>query len=877
VLGRQGDAGMVAEEPALTFAGLLRQLRSEARLTQEELAEAASLSPRSISDLERGINHTARRDTALLLAGALGLDGQARELFVAAARGRSPARMRYATRAPRRDLPAPADLFVGREGELADLSRMLAGAWTRLVTLTGPPGIGKTRLAIACAAAYAERTGCVAVFVDLAPLRDPALVMVELARALDVEPRTGTDLIGQLASTVGNEDRLLVLDNWEHLLAAAPDLGLVLATCQRLLVLATSRERLRLSAEQEFPVPPLAMPAPADAADLDLLGANPSVVLLVDRARRINPGFALTAANAPLLASACVRLEGVPLAIELAAARLKVLTPGELVFRLGSRMEVLAGSARDVPARQRALRNAIAWSYDLLNVGERALFRELSVFVGSWTLADADDVCSGATGDLFAVVESLLDKSLIRRLPGDEETAEFAMLESLREYAAHQLTSHGETGEMRARHVSHYAGLAAEFDASVGLPEERRWMLRLGRHHANMRAALDYCLETGQDTRALMLAAALGWYHHTRGDLGQGQAVLDRVLSADVWQRDPPDADGPAATGALPSALVVGGVLAWGTGQLSLAKDLLLQAFERCEQRGDLRRAAIACAFLGHVARARGQWEASASWHRRAAAGFGQGGNTQGVAWAQHDLGLLARDRGDLRAAAALFRASLRDFRELDYPWAVAWSAWGLGTVLIAGGEVDEACPLLAEALQIYREFNDPRGIAQCLEALAQIAGELAHHETAARLIGSAAAMRARLAAPPPDAEQVRTSALERALARSLGPEAAERLRQQGRAMSAQQAAELGMAVAMGDAPADPDRYRPVSLTHRERQVAALVASGRTNRQIGRMLGISEKTTEVHLHHVMSKLEARSRAEVAAWAVTHHLSAPAGT
>ena len=318
---------------------------------------------------------------------------------------------------------------------------MLAHAQTRLVTLTGPPGIGKTRLAVACASAHAERSGCAPVFVDLAPVRDPALVMVELAQAVGVEPRGGTDLTGQLAAALGHEERLVVLDNCEHLLAAAPDVGRVLAACPRLRVLATSRERLRLSAEQEFPVPPLAMPAPADVADLSSLAANPSVALLLDRARRTNPSFDLTAANALLLASACVRLEGLPLAIELAAARLKVLTPGELVFRLSSRMEVLAGSTRDVPARQRALRSAIAWSYDLLDSGERALFRRLSVFAGGWTLADAGSVCAVNGDDALAMVESLLDKSLIRRLPGDEQTAEFSMLESLREYAAEQLAA----------------------------------------------------------------------------------------------------------------------------------------------------------------------------------------------------------------------------------------------------------------------------------------------------------------------------------------------------------------------------------------------------------------------------------------------------
>ena len=405
--------------------------------------------------------------------------------------------MQDAGRVSHGDLPSPADLFVGRDGEMEAVSRMLARAQTRLVTLTGPPGIGKTRLAVACATAHAERTGCAPVFVDLAPVREPALVLVELAQALDVEPRGGMDLTGQLAAALGRQERLVVLDNCEHLLAAAPDVGRVLAACPRLRVLATSRERLRLSAEQEFPVPPLAMPAPADVADLSFLAANPSVALLLDRARRTNPGFDLTPANALLLASACVRLEGLPLAIELAAARLKVLTPGELVFRLSSRMEVLAGSTRDVPARQRALRSAIAWSYDLLDPGERALFRRLSVFAGGWTLADAGSVCAMNGNDALTMVESLLDKSLIRRLPGDEQTAEFSMLESLREYAAEQLASHAEAEETRARHAGHYAGLAAQFEASLGLPEEQTWLQRVGRHHADLRAALDYCLERG--------------------------------------------------------------------------------------------------------------------------------------------------------------------------------------------------------------------------------------------------------------------------------------------------------------------------------------------------------------------------------------------
>jgi hypothetical protein len=250
-------------------------------------------------------------------------------------------------------LPVSADLFVGRDGEMEALARLLDDARTRLLTLTGPPGIGKTRLAVAAAAAHAEATGRAAAFVDLVPVRDPDMVTVELARALDVDGRDRADPVDQMAAAVAAQDRVVVLDNCEHLLAAAPSLGRVLAACPGLRVLATSREPLRLSAEQEFPVPPLPLPAAGDVTDLVAVAANPSVALLVDRARRVHPRFALTERNAASVVAACVRLEGLPLALELAAARLKVLSPGELAFRLGHRMELLASRSRDVPARHR--------------------------------------------------------------------------------------------------------------------------------------------------------------------------------------------------------------------------------------------------------------------------------------------------------------------------------------------------------------------------------------------------------------------------------------------------------------------------------------------------------------------------------------------
>jgi hypothetical protein len=267
---------------------------------------------------------------------------------------------------------------------------------------------------------------------------------------------------------------------------------------------------------------------------------------------------------------------------------------------------VLAGSTLDVPARQRALRSAIAWSYDLLDPGEQALFRQLSVFAGAWTLADAAAVCGLPSGEVLAAVESLLEKSLIRRLPGDAETAEFSMLESLREFAAEQLASHAEAEGARAWHARHYAALAVQFEAAIGLPEERAWMPRADRHHADLRAALDHCLARGQDAWAFALAAALGWYHYARGDPRHGQAVVGSVLPLAAGMAEPAANDDDGATSDLDCLLIVGGILAWTTGEADRAQDLLLRALGHSERRDDMRRAAIACAFLGHVARAGG-------------------------------------------------------------------------------------------------------------------------------------------------------------------------------------------------------------------------------------------------------------------------------
>jgi non-specific serine/threonine protein kinase len=300
-----------------------------------------------------------------------------------------------------------------------------------------------------------------------------------------------------------------------------------------------------------------------------------------------------------------------------------------------------------------------------------------------------------------------------------------------------------------------------------------------------------------------------------------------------------------------------------------------LQAALRTSDGGtDLRHASVARAFLGHVARLGGRYQESAEWHRHAAAGFERNGNRVGAAWARHDLGLLARDRGDLDEAVSLQRAAIRELRDLDYPWAVAWAAWALGTALCLRGAPEQAAPVLGEALATFHTLDDTRGVAQCFEGLARVACELAAYEAGARLIGAAAVLRRRLGTPASEADAAFVDAVDANLAAALGADAADRLRQSGRTMRLAEAIDMATAIAAGQAPADV-RSAAVALTRRERQVAALVASGRTNRQIGKALGIAEKTAEVHVQHTMAKLGARSRAEVAAWAVANNLLAGA--
>jgi len=764
-------------------------------------------------------------------------------------------------------LPRPALPLIGREAELTPVLATLSEPDARLVTLTGPPGVGKTRLALAVAAEAAPRFADGVVFVDLAPVQDPGLVLGQVARALGLPDAPGGRVSARVMDALVDKEVLLVVDNCEQVLAAGLDLTEPLRACPGGRLLVTSRERLHLAAEREFPVGPLAVPHSDDVADLDRLVAVPAVAMLVARVRCVQPAFAVTAANAQAVTEICQRLDGLPLALELAAARAKLFTPAELADRLRDRMAVLTTNARDAPARHRTLRAALEWSYDLLAEHERTLFRRLSAFVGSWTLDAAEQVCGDRDTDVLDVVGSLLDKSLVRR-PTQGGVTEFVLLESLRQYAAELLAADGDAGATRDRHAAHFTEAAVAMEAAIGLPAESDWWSGASAsEEANFLSAWEHSLAEGHLGRALHLAAALGWHSFFRGHLGTGRARLDRTLQAAA--EAPPD-------DALAAASVAAGVLAWTVGEVGAARIHLQSGLAISENGRDRRRTAVASSFLGHIARTEGRFADAAAHHRRAAELYREIRSVSGYAWTRYDLGLLALRSGDRAAAVRELTDGLALFRRLDYGWAIGRCAWALAMARLHDRALDEAGALLVEALDRHRAVGDTRGLAQCLEAAGGVLGARGRGDAGARLLGAAAECRQRLAAPLPDEDRADHDAALHAVRRDIGPEPAEQAFAEGRGLRPDEAADLARTALDEPDPAPPPAtpaaprraaVRPGGLTRREAQVADLVAAGRTNRQIARALTISEKTVEVHVHNVIAKLGAQSRTEVATWVV----------
>jgi predicted ATPase/DNA-binding XRE family transcriptional regulator len=719
-------------ELGLSFAGLLRQLRGEARLTQEELAEAAGLSPRSVSDLERGITRTTHKDTALLLAGALGLAEPVRALFVLAARGRGPAADVLAARQKvpspaRHNLPAPLTSFVGREQDLARLEGLLGQA--RLVTLTGAGGAGKTRLALECASGVLGRFPDGVWLADLAGISDPGLVAVAVMEALGVRQEGGLSVLEALGYRLRSVDLLLVLDNCEHLLDACAELaGALLRGAPGLRVLATSREPLGVPGEVVYLVPPLALPS--ESADGEETGAAAAVRLFLDRAAAARGG---AAADVALVAAGriCRTLDGLPLAIELAAARMGTLSATEIEAHLADRFAFLAYRRPVADPRHQALRVALDWSYELLTAEERELFDELSVFAGSFGLAQLADVC--AAGDEAAaleVIDRLAAKSMLTADPAEGGTR-YRLLETLREYAAARLAKAGDADAARQRHAVAFLSLA----------EQNQGLAVLSRDHDNFRSALDWSLSIG-DELGPRLALALGGFWLARGLLQEGREWLERALAqsladqrlragllrllgtvlyeaGELNQAEAALADGAeaaAAAGATGERARIQVMLAEIHNDLGGSNAVALEECQAAtavlESEGDLQGLAEAWLFAAKLQANDGGWSPEQQGYERAIAYARQSGNhrvrIQASFWLAKELSTLP-----ISADAAIARVERLLHDAGGDRWAEAHLLMVLSVIYGCAGRVADARAALARSRTLFTRFGGRLALAQ--------------------------------------------------------------------------------------------------------------------------------------------------------------------
>ncbi|HEY7355324.1 MAG TPA: LuxR C-terminal-related transcriptional regulator, partial [Ktedonobacterales bacterium] len=664
-------------------------------------------------------------------------------------------------------LPIPLSPLIGREQEMQTLSALLQREEVRLLTLTGAAGVGKTRLALQVAAALAQVFADGAHFVPLAPVSDPARVMPTLAQSFGLHAPDSSSAHRLLQTALQEQQLLLVLDNLEQVVQAGPELANLLEVCPALKLLVTSREVLHLRPEQIFPVPPLALPVlPTRAAsgglDLAALVENPAVHLFLQRAQAAQPDFVLTASNARTIAEICLRLEGIPLALELAAPRLKLLSPSALLARLEGRLHVLTGGARDLPDRQRTLRDTIAWSYNLLTPPEQLLFRRLAVFVGGCTLQAVEALCQRLDGEPTAMLDdltSLLDKSLVQRTAPTEDGPRFLLLEMLREFGLERLAAAGELEGTRLAHALAYVQLAEEaFLALSASREERWWLEQLERDIENFRAALRWLIEQGESGQhsmepALRLGGALERYWLPRGYGQEELNLMERALHHRSGV--------PAAVQAQALSCAANMVLHTGTN-LERAEALAEEMLEFCREQGDQHGCARALALLGLAAAFRGDAAQATTRHKEALALRRASADEEGIAWSLLDLarvGLYA-DADPARAEAQLAE-SLALFRQRGHQFGCARVLDLWSDLALLQRELARARQLSEEALALFQELGIRRGIWACHSRLQDIALYADDREAAHHYAQQSKAARRLMSEPDDDPEELQLAATE--------------------------------------------------------------------------------------------------------------------
>lgn len=810
------------EEQQESFGERLRRLRESAGLSQESLAERAGLSANAISAIERGERKRPYPDTIRRLADALGLDtGERGHLVDAVRSGRrngTTGETGVAGPAPTA-LPMPPDALLGRESEVTTVCDLLCRGEYRLLTLTGPGGIGKTRLALHLAHLMHDNFPDGIAWVDLAPLSDATLVLPAISKTLGIRTTPGELTYASLQAAIGARRTLMVLDNAEHVRDAAPDIADLLHHCAGLKMLATSRAPLDVRGEQQYAVPPLSLPPAGNGVRLESLSSIPSVQLFVRAVQLKLPSFQLEQEHAEAIATICRRLDGVPLALELAAARVPLLGIQALRERLDAVLPLLTGGKQDLPSRQRTMESTIRWSYDLLSQDAQHLFRVLSVFSGGWTLDAAETVAVGAgCADLglFDGLAILIDHSLVRRIDDARGRPRYTMMETFREFARQRLREAGEEADAVRAHLCWMMSFAGAAEPHLVGPAQDYWLDQLANEHDNLRAALGSGLPGAEGDR-VRLAGSSWRFWYMRGYFAEGRTWLERCI----------EQPGDAIDDTIATALNGAGILAQESGDFASAETFYNRALSLRRSSGDTRGLASTLSNLGLLADHRGDYDRAIALYEESLGLCKEPYHPSGVANALNNLGLVYRDLGDFARARELHQQSLPILRSIGDQRSTANALNNLGNIAGDLGEVDEAISLHKESLAIRERLDDRPGIAMSLKNLGNMArlqgdtlgaaalyehslairrdladllgaiptlGDVAalasttgHHDVAVGLVTAIRAVRNRLGAPPPPAASATHERIMLEAERLLSPDEIERARRFGDSLGGEQ------------------------------------------------------------------------------------------